>query len=422
MRRPDRIVRSGKGGIPMEKVRLYSALRSVLFLAPVLVLLAGPARISAATECPPLETFGDLAASGWSWVNEDTSGYWIDSSGLHMRALPGSDCPLNNLLRRANTPNLPASVEVTVDLTNLTCGQAFFQLNSDGGWFYTAGMGIQTASPRSWWVGSAAARPCVLHNVGQPVIVSTPIVHLRIVQVQSDYDPSYVEMSTYVSTDAINWTFQGEWPVIGVLQYVGLRAYAAGSGTTWCPDTSSSSVVFTGFRQNADCVQASCSLPPVDFTYDPPADSATVAFQDNTPGSTAWLWDFGEGSTSAEQNPSFTFQVHTCEVKKFTVRHWAGVGQACQGPVSEEVVVRNTANPITPLTGFDLNLERDPVDEDDLTNDTRAALQCLRGAMGGVLTVSSAYRTPTYQRHLIEVWDAHRQSASGGRLEKPLRS
>ncbi|MFN0202068.1 MAG: PKD domain-containing protein [Bacteroidia bacterium] len=51
-----------------------------------------------------------------------------------------------------------------------------------------------------------------------------------------------------------------------------------------------------------------------DFSSSAPIDSillvpnATITFTDETSNSTAWLWDFGDGTTSAEHNPVHTYQ------------------------------------------------------------------------------------------------------------------
>lgn len=49
---------------------------------------------------------------------------------------------------------------------------------------------------------------------------------------------------------------------------------------------------------------------PVSFTADKPRGCrvpATVNFTDQTTGSTGWLWDFGDGTTSTQQSPSHTY-------------------------------------------------------------------------------------------------------------------
>ncbi len=46
-------------------------------------------------------------------------------------------------------------------------------------------------------------------------------------------------------------------------------------------------------------------LDTADFSYS--ANNFTFAFTDLTPNATSWAWDFGDGSTSTQQNPSHTY-------------------------------------------------------------------------------------------------------------------
>jgi hypothetical protein len=66
--------------------------------------------------------------------------------------------------------------------------------------------------------------------------------------------------------------------------------------------------------------------------------------------------------------------------------------------------------PLTPLTEpDDIWLENHPQDETRLTTAMQTALNCFRTAVGSSkFHLSSAFRTPNYQRHLRELWDRHR--------------
>jgi hypothetical protein len=78
---------------------------------------------------------------------------------------------------------------------------------------------------------------------------------------------------------------------------------------------------------------------PVNFAQSPPSSSPTIAFTDNSPGATAWSWNFGDGATSSAQDPSHTYALQTCPSSAFIVSHWAGVGQACMGPTTQPVTM-----------------------------------------------------------------------------------
>ncbi|MFA5267437.1 MAG: PKD domain-containing protein, partial [Methanoregula sp.] len=73
---------------------------------------------------------------------------------------------------------------------------------------------------------------------------------------------------------------------------------------------------------------ATCGLAPLsDFSGDPTSGAAplTVQFTDNSIGvRTSWLWDFGDGTTSAEQNPSHTYNSARTYTVKLTVSNLGG--------------------------------------------------------------------------------------------------
>ena len=77
-----------------------------------------------------------------------------------------------------------------------------------------------------------------------------------------------------------------------------VRVYTGGTGTS-------------SFRHRTDWVRI--AYPPAmvaDFTGSPTSGVAplTVSFADfSAPEATSWLWDFGDGATSSEQNPSHQY-------------------------------------------------------------------------------------------------------------------
>lgn len=130
------------------------------------------------------------------------------------------------------------------------------------------------------------------------------------------------------------------------------------NGVSWncgwpCPATARPGSSHTVYRTGGPPEELSIStdvagfMGPVDFTPPSPSSSTSVSLTDNSPGSTAWYWDFGDGSTSTAQSPQHDYNATTpavppCHQRTFTVKHWAGVGQACIGPVSKSVSVYNT--------------------------------------------------------------------------------
>ena len=64
-----------------------------------------------------------------------------------------------------------------------------------------------------------------------------------------------------------------------------------------------------------------------------------VDFSDQTPDGQEWLWDFGEGSRSREQNPVHVYD----QVGTYTITMLVSDG-VCQGRATQELVVENTSS------------------------------------------------------------------------------
>jgi gliding motility-associated-like protein len=62
----------------------------------------------------------------------------------------------------------------------------------------------------------------------------------------------------------------------------------------------------------------------------------TVDFQDLTQNSTAWFWDFGDGTTSTEQNPKHTYN----QLGQYDITLTATFGGGCQNTVTKPVFVQ----------------------------------------------------------------------------------
>lgn len=80
---------------------------------------------------------------------------------------------------------------------------------------------------------------------------------------------------------------------------------AAGSYTVSLTNSNS-----TGSKSTSQTIVVTGATPVASFTYTPayPDVGQLVQFSDlSTGGATSWLWDFNDGSTSRERNPSHTF-------------------------------------------------------------------------------------------------------------------
>lgn len=87
--------------------------------------------------------------------------------------------------------------------------------------------------------------------------------------------------------------------------------------------------------------------PAISFTMTPPPPQpagTTVQFTDNTPGAISWLWDFGDGNTSTQQNPTHTYATDSLYTVTLTVQ--AG---SCSASQSQMYLVQ-TEIPVPPVS------------------------------------------------------------------------
>ncbi|MBI1780818.1 MAG: PKD domain-containing protein [Sphingobacteriales bacterium] len=83
---------------------------------------------------------------------------------------------------------------------------------------------------------------------------------------------------------------------------------------------------------------SSCSVP------------FTVNFQDATPGATQWLWNFGDGTTSTQQNPSHIYTT----LGQFTVTLTVTNSIGCKGTTTKANFIQ-IAKPVIQISGLPAN-------------------------------------------------------------------
>ncbi len=93
-----------------------------------------------------------------------------------------------------------------------------------------------------------------------------------------------------------------------------LTATGAGGSDTWCDEVT---------------ITANDVAPVAEFTYT--IDKNTISFNDNSVGTTTdWLWDFGDGSFSALQNPTHTYLNTEAYNVCFTASNTFGANTICR--------------------------------------------------------------------------------------------
>jgi len=103
------------------------------------------------------------------------------------------------------------------------------------------------------------------------------------------------------------------------------HTYAAPGAYTACLTAST----ICGSTQSCQTFSLSCVPPLADFSYS--ATQLAVAFTDQSANNpTQWLWDFGDGNTSAAANPVHTFSLPGTYQVCLTARSACGDTQFCQ--------------------------------------------------------------------------------------------
>lgn len=90
--------------------------------------------------------------------------------------------------------------------------------------------------------------------------------------------------------------------------------------------------------------------PAVDFTVNDSSScqaSFNFQFTDLTPGATSWLWDFGDGNTSTQQNPTHQY----ANFGNYTVTLTAGTSADCSNTVTKTDLIKIQETTVTINSG-----------------------------------------------------------------------
>ncbi len=110
------------------------------------------------------------------------------------------------------------------------------------------------------------------------------------------------------------------------------------------PSGTEDHIIAPGIDQTLNVTEGSDCFLSIDFTYE--VDDLTVSFQEaSTLGATSWLWTFGDGTSSSEQNPVHTYAEPDIYTVTLNVIGICGTGQilrtinvSCTPPVSNFMV------------------------------------------------------------------------------------
>jgi uncharacterized repeat protein (TIGR01451 family) len=119
----------------------------------------------------------------------------------------------------------------------------------------------------------------------------------------------------------VEYTLNNMYTTASFNAYAWTGASFQGTGINWC------NPIINNMNPCVVTVNYTPVTPVADFTADNTSgsDSLTVKFTDTSENyPTSWLWDFGDGTTSTEQNPTHTYTTPGVYTVKLTASNLAG--------------------------------------------------------------------------------------------------
>ncbi len=233
--------------------------------------------------------------------------------------------------------------------TNLTSNFTDLTVNDDvtGSWLWDFGDGNTStqqnpthiyAAPGTYTVCLTSTNSCISDSVCQSVTVCSPPT------------PSYTFNANSLTVDFTDGsTVSGGTSWLWDLgdgntstQQNPSHTYSAAGTYTVCL------TVTDGCATDSVCqtvTVVNCPTPTSYYTFT--ANSLNVDFMDGSTvtGSASWLWDFGDGNTSTQQNPSHTYAADGGYTVCLTVSDACGTDSVCQ-----TVIVANCPTPVAAYT------------------------------------------------------------------------
>lgn len=201
----------------------------------------------------------------------------------------------------------------------------------------TGTSGIFTTMTRAAWAFANPGDPYVLTDVrpAAPTITCPSIC---------ENSGGNVFTATGGTGNGYQWTVPGQ----------GTITSGQGTGTVnvnWTTGTGFVSVYATsatGCNSLADsCAPSVFPAPVAAATNSPAAGTNAFAFTDQTTGGTTWAWDFGDGGTSTQQNPTHSFPTGGTFTVVLTVTNANGCTDTVQMVITidEEFMIPNVFSP-----------------------------------------------------------------------------
>jgi len=278
------------------------------------------------------------AASQWFWEfgdgNTSTAQnpvHEYSSPGTYNICLTASSACGSSIDCRTVSVDCPApQADFAVQANELSISLQDLSSPAPTSWLWTFGDGNSStapnpehtyAAPGSYQLCLEASSVCGSATTCQTIELSCP-------PPQSAFDFSEdgltvaFEENTQPAATQWNWSFgDGNSSDLPNPEHT----YAAPGTYTACLEASS----ICGSTESCQTVQVSCAAPAPAFEAQ--ADQLQVAFADFSENSPSeWLWDFGDGNTSNEQNPTHTYELPGTYQVCLRASSVCGSNQICQ--------------------------------------------------------------------------------------------
>jgi PKD repeat protein len=306
----------------------------------------------------------------WNWgdgtmpvtlnTNTDTTHCYttVGSYAVTLVARDSNTCQSTktiNMVKIGQQPSVTASANLTQSCTSpVVIGFTANGSTPNGGplsyaWYFCNGSASALQNPQSvFFNSSCCSRVVITDTLG---CTDTAVVCTEVTQVQAGFDTTFISNGcakgvqfTDISNYAASWLWNFGDGTTSTQQNPFHSYSSAGSYTVTltvsyngCIDTETKLVTVTG----------TSSLPTAGFTYSITGCSGQIQFTDTTFWSAVWLWSFGDGTTSTQQNPLHTYTQPGTYTVSLTIT--SGI---CSTTVSRQVVYNGAAADFFVLSAF----------------------------------------------------------------------
>ncbi len=265
------------------------------------------------------------------------------TQGFNRASTDGNECDLNaNFFHSINRVAGNSSTDVRL----------FYNIAADGDW---SGMGQWQLVNTRWndmvALGSGTAGTFNTRtrsawnfvNPGDPYILTNVRPQTPVINCPSICENSNNNIFTLTgSSSSYQWTFPSNGTIIS-----GQGTSTVSASWTTGADSVSAIAIGTGGCNSLPGYCVPTIVPPPTIVFSHEDDLNDVSFNDQTAGATQWAWNFGDGGTSAEQNPFHTYPGPGTYTLLLSVANASG----CNGvayqliEIVDEIVVPNVITP-----------------------------------------------------------------------------